>query len=239
MASRRRQSAKLVALLSLLALFVMFLLVQYSKPLGISGLAILALLIIVRAISHYADREISHLLKRERQAIRGAEGEEEVEGVLSSLNERYLVVNDVETPFGNIDHIVLTRSGGVFIIETKAHRGKVEMLGDVLTVNGQPPDKNFIKQVLSNAFWLRDEVAPILGNKPWITPLLVFTNAFVPRIPPIKGVMVLNKRFLVETLASPASRNDKVWPARETIARRLNHQIELPSTCDHAPSKAA
>jgi hypothetical protein len=35
-------------------------------------------------------------------------------------------------------------------------------------------------QALTNAYWLRDEVAQVVGLKPWIRPVIVFANAFAP-----------------------------------------------------------
>ena len=221
MAIQRRQSAALIAILTLLALVGISLVIKDSKPLGIGGTTVLALLILMGAISRHADREITYLLRRERHALRGAKGEEEVERILSSLDCAYFVINDIATPYGNIDHVVLSQAGGVFLIETKSHRGKVEMHDDVLTLNGHPPTKDFIGQVLRNTYWLRDEISPIVGTKPWITAILVFTNAFVPRIKPVKGVRVLNKRFLMEALASSNSWASQIWGAREPISRKL------------------
>jgi len=239
MARERRNSAKLVAVLAILALVAIFLAITYSKPLGLGGLSILALLILMRLISDIADRGITRRLKRERHAIRGAEGEEEIQGILSRLGDGYMVINDVACPSGNIDHIVLSRSNGVFLIETKSHRGRVDIAGSILSLNGYPPEKNFIAQILRNTYWLRDEIAPLIGDKPWITPLLVFSSAFVPHTPPIKGVRVLNKRYLRQMLTEASRGSNKPWLVREAVHQKLISQPDPFSHVDRRSREAA
>jgi hypothetical protein len=59
--------------------------------------------------------------KYERQRMnwrRGALGEHVVRDVLESLPESFAVLNDVATPCGNLDHVVVGPTG-VFAVETK------------------------------------------------------------------------------------------------------------------------
>ena len=112
-------------------------------------------------------------------------------------------MHDIESPYGNIDHIVIGKNAGIFLLETKAHGGKVEVNGETLLVNGKLPEKDFIAQALRNSYWLRDEISQIVGDKPWITPILVFTNAFVPPTRPVKGVSIINKKYLLNFLQKP------------------------------------
>ena len=110
------------------------------------------------------------------------------------------------------------------MIETKSHGGRVDAGDGVLLVNEMPPEKDFVAQALNNTYWLRDKINTVVGEKPWITPFLVFTNAFVPRITPIKGVRVLNKRFLTQELSAsgrPSPANDRLWQQRDSIAAEL------------------
>ena len=55
-------------------------------------------------------------------------------------------------------------------------------------VNGKMPEKDFVAQALKNSYWLREETERLLKVKPWITPVVVFTKAFVIFGPPVKGV---------------------------------------------------
>jgi hypothetical protein len=69
---------------------------------------------------------------------------------------------------------------------------------------------------------VRDQVELVIGVKPWITPLLVFTNAFVQGRIVLKGVQVLNKKYLLTALQAKSTRNKTtmdVWGKREFIAR--------------------
>ncbi len=45
-------------------------------------------------------------------------------------------------------------------------------------------------------YWLRNHVQESIGVKPWISAAIVFTNGFVKASPPVKGIKVLNKKFL-------------------------------------------
>jgi len=90
----------------------------------------------------------------------------------------------------------------------------VTIEGDTLLVNAKLPEKDFIAQCLRNTYWLRDEVEKVVGLKPWISPILVFTNAFISATRPVKGVKIVNKKYLSTLLnrtAQPNALNTKVW----------------------------
>ncbi len=203
--------------------FVILLMALNSKSLKISGIGFLALLVAARLVMDYSDARAKKMVKEERRAIRGAKGEERIGSILKNLGEDYLVIHDVESAFGNIDHIVISKQNGVFLIETKAHGGRVSANSGRLLVNGHDPEKDFIAQALNNTYWLRDKICAAINIEMWITPILVFTNAFVERTPPIKGVTIINKRFLLNALQRQPSRaqNPAIWENRETIRKAL------------------
>jgi energy-coupling factor transporter transmembrane protein EcfT len=62
----------------------------------------------------------------------GAKGEELVAKGLKTLGDGYFILNDVMLPDekGNIDHVVLGKNG-IFVIETKNHKGFITCEGDV------------------------------------------------------------------------------------------------------------
>jgi len=118
---------------------------------------------------------------------RGATGEESISKVLDNLKDDYLVINDVLLPGkgGNIDHIVIGRNG-IFVIETKSHKGHIVCNGDVWKQHkiGRrgTPYESYIgtpsKQIKRNAIALRDffkEKIPKLSYV-WINCIVVFTN---------------------------------------------------------------
>ncbi len=109
---------------------------------------------------------------------RGAIAEEFVGKILENLPQDYLVLNDIQLGYGNIDHFVIGKNGCLYMIETKSHRGKVTIEGDQIRINNKRTEKEFIKQTHRNAYDVRDEIASILGVSLNVTPVLVFTNAF-------------------------------------------------------------
>jgi hypothetical protein len=88
--------------------------------------ALLIALVIFRLGMSLLESKIGKKIKEERRAIRGARGEERLEEILEELDENCMALHDVASPYGNIDHIVIGESG-VFLIETKAHGGRVSV----------------------------------------------------------------------------------------------------------------
>lgn len=224
MAQNRRRNTNLFLLGALLLLIILAVTIQNYQTIGLSGGAVLILLIFVRILPDLIDKPMRRRVKAEKRADRGAVAEEVVGDLLDALSEEFLVIHDIPSPYGNIDHVVIGKTSGVFLLETKAHGGKVEIAGSQLLVNGKPPEKDFIAQALKNAYWLRDEIEKVIGSKAWITPVVVFTNAFVQAGKPVKGVYVINKRYLLKMLQrQPRSTANlaAVWEARYQILKRL------------------
>ncbi|MCX7608372.1 MAG: NERD domain-containing protein [Anaerolineales bacterium] len=124
-------------------LVIIILVLQNPKALGLVGL--LVLLVLARLVGELTDREIARKLKLEKHAIRGAEAEERIGEILDTLpSDTYYVLNDVESPYGNIDHIVIRKYCGIFLFETKAHRGKVKQ-----PVKPYGSMESYLKRILS------------------------------------------------------------------------------------------
>lgn len=195
------------------------------KQFGIGSLGGIALLILLVVVRNAAEGQINRKEKEVRRAYRGAKAEEQIGDMLDSLDEnQYVVYHDVPSAYGNIDHVVLSRQNGVFLIETKSHGGRVQITDSGLLVNGKPPEKDFIAQALRNTYWLRDRISQITGLKVWIKPIIVFTNAFVEFGHPIKNVEITNKKFLLAKIQrgnrlSPLS--EQLWAVREDIETDL------------------
>jgi len=77
-----------------------------------------------------------------------------------------LVLNDVPYPYGNLDHVVIREDRTVFLIETKAHRGKVSWNGHQLLVNGHPFARNPIGQLNRSIRWMRKMSKRLCGVNP-------------------------------------------------------------------------
>jgi hypothetical protein len=183
-----------------------------------------------------SDRALSSmetLHKREKDALHGAKAEEDVAALLESFcRTGHVLMHDVESAYGNIDHIVLTQSGNIFLIETKGHGGKASLEGQVILVNGRPAEKDFIKQTLSNTYWLKSRLDQITGQDVWINSLIVFANAFVAKPYRAKGITIINKRFLIETLEQMdrKSKTSKLWLHADEIKASLQElAVPFPS----------
>ncbi len=74
----------------------------------------------------------------------GAEGERKTASYLAGLEEAgFIVRHDRRVPGygGNVDHIAVGPTG-VWVVETKSYRGRVEVYCDRLEVNDQPRDRS-------------------------------------------------------------------------------------------------
>jgi hypothetical protein len=201
MAEGRASSARRLLLVSaafgLVVLIGLGLMPSMAAQLGSAGLVlVLAVVVLYDGFADAAQSRADSLFAGARQASRGAAAEERVEDLLMGLDSNFHPIHDIASPYGNIDHVILSRQGGVYLIETKAHGGRAEVVNGALLVNGHPPEKDFVAQTLRNTFWLKDQVGALAGVTAWITPIIVFTNAFVPPCSPIKGVRIMNKRYL-------------------------------------------
>jgi len=192
------------------AICVVYLLIFYDRKIvaavGVLGLfGVMSLMFaIAGGINWACNRALSimeTLHKREKDALRGADAEENVGVLLESFcGTRHLLMHDIKSDYGNIDHVILTQAGNIFLIETKGHGGEATLEGQILLVNGKPAEKDFIKQTLNNTYWLRAELKRITGEDVWVNSIIVFANAFVPKPYRSKGIGIINKRFLIETL---------------------------------------
>jgi hypothetical protein len=227
MADRRRRNAIFVGLIVLVIALILSFFLLNANSLGIGGTAVLIILLAIRFLSDWLEAYDRRIRKAERRAIRGAKAEEAAGALLEALGPDYFVLHDVASPYGNIDHIVIGRTNGVFLIETKSHHGKVDLAEGGILVNGKPPEKDFIKQVLSNTFWLNEKTAEITAVHPWITPILVFTNAFVPYGRSIKNVRIINQRYLEGAIKQKPYEGElhaRIWEMRAAVAQGLTQR---------------
>jgi hypothetical protein len=120
-------------------------------------------------------------LNKEREAMRrGATGEFQVGDILSNLPDNFFVVNDLATPFGNLDHIVIGPTG-VFILDAKNWRGVVSAAGNgELLLNGKVTDKPVVRRLVGRMMGIREKVLKLAaGPDPYYQAVLVFTAARV------------------------------------------------------------
>lgn len=197
----KRQSRKVVLWWAIGILVLLVLLsFQASTKLG-TGASLVAFFVLVgllKWVDRFTTSEEKRLRQEAKRADRGAKAEETISAILKELPEDYSVLNDLQRVAGDIDHIVVGPTG-LFVIETKAHGGKITVDGETLLVNGHPAEKDFINQVWRNAFFIRDLVKNVHGLEIKVQPIVVFSNAFVS-MKPVKGVIVINKKFLTKEI---------------------------------------
>ncbi len=160
---------------------------------GLIGLAATAgvALFLMKSI----DKKATHVIKRAKDADRGALAEEKVALQLDQLPEGYFGFHDVDFKGFNIDHVVLGPAG-IFVVETKSHRGTVDANGHTLLLNGKPPQKNFLNQVWSQSKNMQEYLWKMTSKEWKIKPILCFTNAYVKVRRPVKGVEVVSLKYL-------------------------------------------
>jgi len=191
-----------------------------------SVLGILGLLIVFKAAMSGLETRGVKVKKEEKRAARGAKAEEDMGVLLASLPEGYVVLNDVEIGYGNIDHVILSRSKGLFVVETKSHHGNVSAERGRLLLNGHAAEKDFIAQTMRNCLTLKQWVKENLQTNAWVTGAVVFTNAFVELRQPLQGVHVINKGYLLKFLERQRDNPDaaRIWELRDRLRSLLEKQ---------------
>jgi Nuclease-related domain len=224
MASKRRTVIFGIGIVGIVAVIILGVVIQNAQALGIGGFVLLFLFMFLAQIPKITDRFMAQKQREAKRAYRGAKAEEAVEEILNGLDgENYETYHDISSPYGNIDHVVVSRQKGIFLLETKSHGGKVEIVDSGLLVNGKAAEKDFIAQTLKNTYWLRDCLQASTAMKVWIKPVIVFTNAFVVPGKPIKNLAVINGKYLLRYIQQQPGHpaNETVWAARDKIAQAL------------------
>lgn len=203
LADKRYLGKVFVGLIGIFAIFLLTFMSLNLKVKGIVGVILLgAIIIAMKIISRETDSGMTHFEKLEARASKGANAEEEIGDLLKHLPDEFVVFHDIESRYGNIDHVVLNKSKDVFLLETKSHHGEVAYNGTNLLINSKPTEKDFISQALKNTYWLKEEIRKQSDLNIFIKPIIVFTNAFVKVPVPIKNVSIINKKYLIKELTA-------------------------------------
>jgi hypothetical protein len=200
-------------------------LLSKSQMLGIGGLGILIIAVVIKYLIDFADLREKKVRREDGKYVRGAVAEEEIGLDLMGLGPDYFILNDIRSSYGNIDHIVIHKQNGIFLVETKSHHGNVTIQDGRILINDHEPEKDFLGQILKNTYWLRETIMEKLSLEPWIKPILVFTNAFVDfKLPTIKNVSIVNQKFLTSILEKQNIKpiHPLIWEKREKIAEILS-----------------
>jgi hypothetical protein len=189
--------------------------------------AVIVIVLLVRLVANKVEKKALYTKKRAKDADRGAIAEEKVALRLEDLPESYHGFHDIAFNGFNVDHVIVG-PGGVFLVETKSHRGKLEAKDGALLLNGQAPPKDFLKQAWSQTYQL-NELLTKETSKEWpIRPVLCFTRAFVGVRAPVKGVEIVRLGYLNQFLTrrSPVLSGEEV----ERIAGVLRRLMLSPGS---------
>jgi hypothetical protein len=212
MAKRRRKARIWLVLLGIATIVTLFSVNLSAHNVIISLLVLAAMGFIDRVIN----RDLDWFIKREGDATRGAEAEEHVGAILDAL-QGCVVLHDVPAQYGNIDHLVFRQDGSIFLIETKSHPGRID----------ERRANEFVAQTHRNLFWLRDFLKERFGVEAWVNAAIVFPNAYVTVRRPLRGVDVINAKYLERWLARQRG-NPQLAPLLPRIQEEFRHLTHSP-----------
>ena len=144
------------------------------------GMVSLAVLVGILVVFKWGTRKFNTLEKQRIAMTRGATGEIIVGSKLADFPNDFCVINDLTTPFGNLDHVVVGPTG-VFVLDSKNWRGIVSADGKgELLLNDQPTGKPFVRQFIGRVMGIREKVRALApGLDPFYQGVFVFTAAWV------------------------------------------------------------
>jgi hypothetical protein len=150
---------------------------------SIGGITLFLVCAIAFVIMVLHDRRVVPDLNKHRS---GLEGERMLPKYLAPLDDRFYLINHVKLAGmidEDIDHILMGPPG-IFVIETKNHRGYVSCEGDSweytkISGGGWTRDghiKSPSLQAKGNARRLREYLKKKHGNSPWVEAVVAFTH---------------------------------------------------------------
>lgn len=118
----------------------------------------------------------------------GAEGERKTAQELRRLDSsHWFVVHDVESGYGNYDHIAVSEAG-VFLLDSKYLGGSVDLRGDELWLSrrhdpeADRPEPAARRSALWGAANLSQALHGITGSRVWVQAVVVFWCDFDPGV---------------------------------------------------------
>ena len=169
----------------LLGLFLSQELWGRKTALWLSGLPVVVTAVILWFLFMVADWKLKKFEQKRVDFLKGPVGEMVVAHHLAGLPDGYVVINDLATPYGTLDHVVVGPTG-VYIIETRDWRGLItaDGQGDILC-NGNLPPKPLVRTLLDRILNVRDQVAGLYAGRqpgtemPLFKGMIVFPAAWV------------------------------------------------------------
>ncbi len=140
-----------------------------------------------------------------RYANDGAKGESETAMLLAGLPSTFTVFNDIAFGGYNVDHVVVG-SSGVWVIETKSHRGVVTESADGVRVDGQPMYRDPRRQARGCAAEIAKVICKVTGVRHWVEAIVCFPRATVLTNGSPAATCVLSRQQLLARLRWGAGR---------------------------------
>lgn len=209
------------ALLMVAVLWAFFPALPPAQAVGV-GSALILFLAFKGAVNGWEAKVDTKFAKGNR-TTRGAMREPTMGEILDQLGDEYLAIYDVRCQFGNIDHIVLSKGHGAFLIERETSDGRGTAADLAIPGTAKPTEKDFVAPTLKRSEWLVQELQTITGVSAGAASLIVFANAAAVDNQRSSGITFTNMKFLLNSirrLGKPLP--SEIWAARETIAGRLN-----------------
>jgi len=140
----------------------------------------LALALFAWIVASWSIRKLDQLEHERMNMQRGTAGETLVAITLAQFPEEFRIINDLTTPYGNLDHVVVGPTG-VFVLDTKNWRGVVSADGHgELLSNGKSTEKRYVWQFLGRIMGIKDRVKALAPDLvPFFQAVFVFTAARV------------------------------------------------------------
>ena len=151
-----------------------------TLPSAAGILGSIVLLLLLCGVGDWTLRRAEELDRERTNFARGADGENSVATILEGFPDEFRVINDLTTPCGNLDHVVVGPTG-VFCLDAKNWRGVVcaDGKGELLC-NGNPLDQPFVRQFVARVMGIKDRVKTLApGLDPFFKTVFVFTSARV------------------------------------------------------------
>jgi len=132
------------------------------------------------SLDKFGNQKLGAIERKRENMLRGATGEIQVGNLLTKLPDEFCVINDLSTPYGNIDHVVVGPTG-VFMLDTKAWRGVVAADGKgELLLNGRRTDKPDVRRFVGRVMGIKERALTLAaGMDAHFNAVFVFTAARV------------------------------------------------------------
>jgi hypothetical protein len=177
---------------SLLAAIVLKFVLGFSLILVLVGSILFAILIDL-LVQAWRDQALT------RSPAPSPPMEKVIEDLLAQLDPaEFQVFSKVIHPTGTVDHLVLTRSGAIVVIEAK---NPPENISDH-SASGEAWERAFIQRTQDNILWLGARLEHYAEQKVWVNGVICFTKGMAEVRQPMKGVRAAYPEDLLTVIQS-------------------------------------